>query len=58
MFNVYRRVLVIAGVVFCLFSSVYAYSGGDGSAGNPYQIADANDLIELMSYWLERGIYN
>jgi hypothetical protein len=37
--------LIIAG----LSSLCLAYSGGDGTAGNPYQIADANDLLELAA---------
>ena len=32
---------------FLLFSTVFAYSGGSGTAEDPYQIADANDLLAL-----------
>ncbi len=49
MFNAYREVLVIAGLVFCLFSSAFAYSGGSGTQQAPYQIADANDLLQLAA---------
>ncbi len=38
---------MIAGFVFCLFSSVSAYSGGSGEPNNPYQIASKVDLMAL-----------
>jgi hypothetical protein len=43
--------LVIGG----LSSLCLAYSGGSGTAGNPYQIADANDLLELA---IDTGNYD
>ena len=50
MFHTYRKVLVIVGIVFCLFSSVFAkYSGGSGEPNNPYRIADANNLLVLAA---------
>ncbi len=54
MFNTYRKVLVIAGLVFCLFSSVFAYSGGSGTVADPYLIAtpaDLNSLGATPSHW-------
>jgi len=48
MIHTYRRTLVIAGIIFYLFSIVYAYSGGDGTAENPYQIATVSDWQQLM----------
>ncbi|OHB56863.1 MAG: hypothetical protein A2Y07_10835 [Planctomycetes bacterium GWF2_50_10] len=33
----------------CLTSGALAYSGGDGTADNPYQIADANDWLLLTN---------
>jgi hypothetical protein len=54
MFHTYRKVLVIAGLVFCLFSSVFAYSGGTGDSNSPYQIAtvsDWNDLMNTVADW-------
>jgi hypothetical protein len=54
MFNTYCKVLVIAGLVFCLFSSVFAYSGGSGTEADPYQIATVSDWQQLMntsSHW-------
>jgi hypothetical protein len=46
--NTYRKIFVIAGLVCCLFSSAFAkYSGGAGTAQNPYQIANASDLLLL-----------
>jgi hypothetical protein len=49
MFYTYRKVLVITGLVFCLISSVFAYSGGSGEPNDPYRIADVNDLLELAA---------
>jgi len=40
---------VIAGIVFCLFSSVFAYSGGSGTEADPYQIATVSDWQQLMN---------
>ncbi len=49
MFHTYRKVLGAGGLVFCLFSSVFAYSGGSGTEADPYRIANANDLLELAA---------
>jgi hypothetical protein len=45
----HRRVSAISGIVFSLFSFVSAYSGGSGTAENPYQIATVSDWNNLMS---------
>jgi len=45
---------VIAGIVLCTASTVFAYSGGSGTADDPYQIgtvADWNDLMNTQSDW-------
>jgi len=47
--NTYRKALVISGIIFCLFSNVWAYSGGTGTEIDPYQIANATDLLELTA---------
>ena len=47
MFGTYRKVLGVAGIVFCLFSSVFAYSGGSGEPNDPYQIAAVSDWSDL-----------
>ena len=47
MFHTYHKALVVAGLVFCSLSSVFAYSGGLGTAGDPYQIATKADLLAL-----------
>jgi hypothetical protein len=49
MFHTYRKVLVIAGIVFCLFSSVFAYSGGSGEPNDPYRIATVSDWQQLKN---------
>jgi len=54
MFGSYRKAVGTIGLVFCLFSSVFAYSGGSGEPNNPYQIAtvaDWNDLMNTSSDW-------
>ncbi|MGA2914576.1 MAG: GLUG motif-containing protein [Sedimentisphaerales bacterium] len=44
------KMLVIIGLVYCSFSSVFAYSGdGDGSADKPYQIATVDDWNYLTN---------
>jgi hypothetical protein len=40
--------LLIALLLFFDVNNIFAYSGGDGSSGNPYQISDADDIEELM----------
>ncbi|MGA2916858.1 MAG: GLUG motif-containing protein [Sedimentisphaerales bacterium] len=48
MIHTYSRTLVIAGIVLCLFSSVFAkYSGGSGESNDPYKIANVSDLLAL-----------
>jgi hypothetical protein len=45
---------VIAGIVLCAVSSVFAYSGGSGTGADPYQIgtvSDWNDLMNTQSDW-------
>jgi hypothetical protein len=38
------------GILVLMFSvSGFAYTGGNGTSSNPYQIADANDLLELAA---------
>ena len=49
MLHTCRRMLVITGMVFCLFSSVFAYSGGSGEPNDPYQIATVSDWQQLMN---------
>lgn len=49
MFNTHRKVLGVIGIIFCLFSSVFAYSGGSGEPNNPYRIATVSDWQSLMS---------
>jgi len=41
--------VVVAGLVFCSLSSAFAYSGGSGTAGDPYQIATKADLLALAA---------
>jgi outer membrane protein assembly factor BamB len=36
---------LISSVLFCQY--VYAYSGGDGTQANPYQLATKSDLVQL-----------
>jgi hypothetical protein len=45
----YRKILMAACLVFCLFSSVWAYSGGTGTPANPYKIANVADWNDLMN---------
>jgi hypothetical protein len=49
MCNTRLKALVISGLISCLFSIVSAYSGGTGTEPDPYQIANANDLLELAA---------
>jgi len=43
-----RKLLAAVFVIVCgITAMVSAYSGGTGEPNNPYQIADANDLIQL-----------
>jgi hypothetical protein len=39
----------ILTAALCISSTVFAYTNGDGSAGNPYQIANKADLLELAA---------
>jgi hypothetical protein len=53
-FSLYRKVLVVVGLIFCLFSPVYAYSGGSGTEADPCQIgtvSDWNDLMNTTADW-------
>jgi hypothetical protein len=43
----HRKALLSIGITFCLFSSVFAYSGGSGTTDEPYLIATAADLNSL-----------
>jgi len=43
--KLYLVVLFLMGI--CINGSVFAYSGGDGTSGNPYKIANKADLLEL-----------
>ena len=45
----YRKALTVAALVFCLFSSAFAYSGGSGEAADPYKIGNVSDWQQLMS---------
>jgi len=49
MFRTYRKASVIVSIVFCLFSSAFAYSGGSGDSNSPYQIATVSDWQTLMN---------
>ncbi len=54
MVRTHRKTLVGAGLVFCLVSTVFAYSGGSGTETDPYQIgmvSDWNDLMNTPSDW-------
>ena len=42
-----KKYLVLSLMLIMASATSWAYSGGDGSAENPYQIATTNDLIEL-----------
>jgi hypothetical protein len=53
-FSLYRKVLVVVGLIFCLFSPVYAYSGGSGTEADPCQVgtvSDWNDLMNTTADW-------
>lgn len=49
----HRVSVMLAGIFSCLFLTLNVhsgtYSGGDGSVGDPYQIANTDDLIELSN---------
>ena len=50
MFGSYRKAAgTPIAIILCLFSIVYAYSGGDGTAENPDQIATISDWQQLMN---------
>jgi len=49
-----RKVSAVIGLILFLFTSVFAYSDGNGTEGNPYQISnvsDWNDLMKTSSDW-------
>jgi hypothetical protein len=39
----------MAGIIFCSFSTVFAYSGGSGTEADPYQIGTVSDWTDLMN---------
>ncbi|WP_407356029.1 hypothetical protein [Methanolobus sp. WCC5] len=41
------KIIFVAFILMCLCGNALAYAGGDGSAGNPYQITTANDLQNM-----------
>jgi hypothetical protein len=43
-----RSILCVVGCLFVV-NNALAYSGGDGSRANPYQIADVNNLLQLAA---------
>jgi hypothetical protein len=45
----FGRTSTTAIIILCLFSSVFAYSGGNGEPNNPYQIGTVGDWQQLMS---------
>ncbi len=51
MCNTPYKMLVVIGLIYCSFSSVFAYdySGGSGTEVDPYQIATLDDWTYLMS---------
>ena len=46
--NIKRCNYAVIVLLFCCSSLVFAYSGGDGTAGNPYQISNVADF-QLLS---------
>ncbi len=54
------RMILLISITFCMFAmQIFAgtYSGGDGSSGNPYQISNTDDLIELSNTSGDWGSY-
>ena len=49
MFSPFKKVSAAIGIILCLFSFAFAYSGGSGEPNNPYQIATVSDWNDLMS---------
>ena len=47
--KVFVQFFVALSILLAGVSGVWAYSGGDGTEENPYQIADANDWLELTT---------
>ena len=51
--STYKSIFCVSCAFLWLFfiaaNFAFAYSGGDGSPENPYQIADVNDLLELAA---------
>jgi hypothetical protein len=43
------KIIVVAFIIMCLCGNVSAYAGGDGSAGNPYQVTTANDVQNVAN---------
>jgi hypothetical protein len=50
-------ILLIMSVFFSFTLFAGTYSGGDGTEGNPYQIADLDDLAELSTTSADWGAY-
>jgi hypothetical protein len=44
-----KSYIIILAAVLCISGNLLAYSGGDGSAGNPYQIANVADFNQLVA---------
>jgi len=49
MLSEYRKMWAVVGLIFCLFSPVYAYSGGSGTEADPCQIGTVSDWNDLMN---------
>ena len=45
-----QRGLVFVLVMVCLGATGFGFSGGSGTAGDPYEIATAADLVQVASY--------
>ena len=49
MFGPFQKVSIVIGIILCLFSFAFAYSGGSGEPNDPYRIAAVSDWQQLMS---------
>jgi len=45
----YHKLPIVIGLIFCIFSPVFAYSGGSGEPNDLYQIGSVSDWQQLMS---------
>jgi hypothetical protein len=52
-----KKASAVIGIILCLFSSAFAYSGGNGTGADPYQIATVSDWQQLMSTSSHWGKY-